>query len=396
MRPTLLSDVVLADGRNVDIRIESGRIAAITEASSTPPVTGDETHIECGGRLIAPSFCDGHIHLDKTFAGMPFVPHRRGTTVEARIEAEKEIRREMTVPVFDRGSHLLRRIIGLGTGTLRTHVDIDTEIGLANLHEVLALKEAFAEMVDMQVVAFPQSGILRDPGVADLLSAALEEGATHVGGLDPVGIDGDMNAPLDVVFALAERHGAGIDIHLHDGGGAGLAQLREIARRTREAGLSGQVVVSHAFALGDAHEIGPTVDALAAGGVAILTNGPGRALMPPVCALWEAGVPVLAGSDNIRDAWSPYGNGDMLKRAMVIGYRQGMNADDELALLFETITRHTPERLGFEARGIVDGADADLVVIDTTEVQDAVADHPARPLVMKRGRIVAENGVFAG
>lgn len=395
MSATLLSDVTLADGRNADIRIEDGRISAIETASTSRVPADGNAHIACGGRLLAPSFCDGHVHLDKTFVGMPFVPYRPGATVEARIEAEKAIRREMPVPVFERGGNLVRKMVGFGTGTLRTHVDIDTEIGLANLYEVLKLKEAFADAIDMQIVAFPQSGILRDPGVADLLNAAMEEGATHVGGLDPVGIDGDMDASLDVVFALAQRHDAGIDIHLHDGGAAGLAELRAIAGRTHAAGLSGRVVVSHAFALGDTHDIGPTVDALAAGGVAILTNGPGRALMPPVGALWAAGVPVLAGSDNIRDAWSPYGNGDMLKRAMVIGYRQGMNADDELALLFETITRHTAQTMGFDAGGVVEGADADLVLIDTIGVEDAVADHPARVWVMKHGRFVAENGVFA-
>ncbi len=394
MTATLLSDALLADGRAVDVRIADGKIAAIRSAAASPSLADGEAHIPCGGRLLAPSFCDGHIHLDKTFSGLPYMRYRPGSTVEERIEAEKEIRRTMTVPVFERGGNLLRKIIGFGTGTLRTHVDIDTEIGLTHLHEVLKLKESFAHAVDMQIVAFPQSGILRDPGVADLLAAAMEEGATHVGGLDPVGIDGDMDSHLGTVFALAERHGAGIDIHLHDGGAAGLAELRDIARRTRGTGLKGRVVVSHAFALGDAHDIGPTVHALAEAGVAILTNGPGKALMPPVAALWREGVPVLAGSDNIRDAWSPYGNGDMLKRAMVIGYRQGMNADDELSLLFETITRHTPVHMGFGGGVIEEGADADLVLVDAVGIEDAVADHPARVLVMKRGRIVAENGAY--
>ena len=395
MQDTLLSDALLPDGRAVDVRVRDGLVAAIADAAESPAPADGEAHIPCGGRLLSRSFCEGHIHLDKTFAGAPRVPHRPGATVEDRIEAEKAIRRELAVPVSERGGALLRQVIALGTGTLRTHVDIDTEIGLAGLHEVLALKETFAHAVDMQIVAFPQSGILRDPGVADLLDAAMEEGATHVGGLDPIGIDGDMDAHLATVFAIAGRHGAGIDIHLHDGGAAGLAQLRDIASRTRAAGLEGRVVVSHAFTLGEAHETGPTVDALADAGVAILTNGPGRAPMPPVAALWDAGVPVLAGSDNIRDAWSPYGDGDMLKRAMIVGYRQGMNTDDELALLFDIVARHTPERLGFPAAGPAEGEHADLVLIDAAGVEDAVTGHPPRVLVMKRGRIVAENSLFA-
>lgn len=390
MTTTLFAGARLPDGQLADVTVADGRIAAVAAAGTAAP--GDGRTVACDGRLLAPSFCEGHIHLDKTLLGTPFMAHRRGESVSARIEAEKAIRREQTVPVFERGSALVRQVVAHGTGALRTHVDIDTEIGLANLHEVLRIKEACAHLVDMQVVAFPQSGILRDPGVADLLDAALGEGATHIGGLDPVGIDGDGAAHLDVVFGLAEKHGVGVDIHLHDGGETGLAELTDIARRTAAAGLGGRVVVSHAFALGGPEDIAPTVEALAAGGVAILTHGPGPATMPPVVRLWGEGVPVLAGNDNIRDAWSPYGNGDMLKRAMMIGYRQGMNADEELALLFAMITHRTAAQMGFAANLIAEGEPADLVLIEAPGVALAVVEHPARALVMKRGRIVAEGG----
>ena len=393
MSAVLFTDATLPDGRRADVAVANGRIAAVNEPG-TAAAMPEARMIDCAGRLLAPSFTEGHIHLDKTLLGLPFVAHRRGATVAARIEAEKALRRSLALPVFERGGTLLRQIVGHGTGRVRTHVDIDNEIGLDQLHEVLRIRDAYGHLVDMQIVAFPQSGIVRERGAADLLDAALAEGATHIGGLDPVGIDGDMKGHLDVVFSLAQKHDAGIDIHLHDGGETGLAELRDIAARTKAAGLSGRVVVSHAFALGGPENIGETVAALRDGGVAILTHGPGTVPMPPVARLWGEGVPVLAGNDNIRDAWSPYGNGDMLKRAMMIGYRQGLNADEELGLLFSIITARTAATMGFPPHGLAVGDTADLVLIDAGSVAEAVVGHPARAVVMKRGMVVAQDGVL--
>ncbi|MEM8550907.1 MAG: amidohydrolase [Pseudomonadota bacterium] len=391
MRTTLFQNALLADGSTANVLADGGRIAAVTPAD--PSATADHV-VECDGRLLAPSFTEGHTHLDKTFAGLPHVPHRRGVSVRERIDAEKALRREIPADIGTRGGALLRQMVAAGTGRVRSHVDIDPEIGLSSLHDVVALKEHFGGVVDMQIVAFPQSGIVQAPGTAELMDAAMSEGATHVGGLDPAAIDGDREAHLDTVFSIAERHGAGIDIHLHEGGEGGLLTLSDIAGRTKAAGLSGRVVVSHAFGLGEPHDIGPTVSALREAGVAILTHGPGPVPMPPVMQLIEGGVTVLAGSDNVRDAWSPYGDADMLRRAMMIGYRQGMNADEEIATLFEIITRTTAETMGFGALNIAPGAPADLVLIDAKTVVGAVAQPPPRIVVMKAGRVVAENGVY--
>ena len=158
-----------------------------------------------------------------------------------------------------------------------------------------------------------------------------------MGGLDPAGVDDDVTGQLDAIFAVAERHGVGLDIHLHDPGPLGCFEIRQIAARTIAAGLSGRVVVSHAFALGavDEAELGRAAEELARAVIAIMTNGPGPVPMPPVKRLVAAGVTVFAGSDNIRDAWSPYGSGDMLERAMLTGYRQGFLADADLVLAFQ-------------------------------------------------------------
>jgi cytosine/adenosine deaminase-related metal-dependent hydrolase len=384
-----LGNALLADGRHADLNIENGRIAAIGPSGTVP-----RPAIDLGGLLLVPGFVDGHIHLDKTLLGLPFRPHRPGDTVGERIAREKELRRELCYPVEQRAKHLIRRIVAYGTTAVRTHVDIDSEIGLAGLHALLVIRETTRELLDIQIVAFPQSGVIADPGVADLLDQAIRDGADLVGGLDPAGIDKDINRQLDAIFGIAERHGVGLDIHLHDPGPLGCFELRLIAERTSALGLTGRVAVSHAFALGDVGyaEFGRTAEALARAQIAVMTNGPGPVPMPPVKRLVDAGVPVFAGSDNIRDAWSPYGNGDMLERAMLVGYRQGFLADDDLNLAFDLANGAAARVLGLANHGISIGCTADLVAIPAHSIAEAVAARPPRLLVIKGGRVVAQNG----
>ena len=394
MTSTILANAFLADGRRVDVHIDGGRIAAIAETGA-PSLAGAE-RIDLSGALLVAGMVDGHIHLDKTLLGLPFQPHRAGDTVAERIAREKELRRELRYSVEDRAKRLIQQIVAFGTTAVRSHVDIDTEVGLSGLHALLRVKEMARDLLDIQIVAFPQSGVIADPGTKDLLDQAIRDGADLMGGLDPAGIDNDVNGHLDAIFGIAERRGVGLDIHLHDPGPLGCFELRQIAQRALAAGLKGRVAVSHAFALGavDELEFGRTAEALARAEIAIMTNGPGPVPMPPVRRLLAAGVRVFAGSDNIRDAWSPYGNGDMLERAMLIGYRQGLLADADLELGFDLANSRSAEVLGLADRGLRTGAAADLVAIPAASIPEAVVAHPPRALVMKHGRVVARSGVL--
>jgi cytosine deaminase len=389
-----LTNALLADGRRVDVGIRDGRIAAIDPVGAASD--SGATTIDLAGALLVPGFVDGHVHLDKTLLGLPFQPHRRGDTIAERIARERELRRELRSPVEDRARRLIDQIVAFGTTAVRSHVDIDPDVGLSGLHALLRVRET-TRAVDIQIVAFPQSGIMISPGVADLLDAAIGEGADLVGGLDPAGIDNDVEGHLRAVFGIAERRGVGLDIHLHDPGPLGCYELRQIAARASAAGLAGRVAVSHAFALGgvDDGEFGRTAEALARADVAIMTNGPGPVPMPPVRRLVAAGVRVFAGSDNIRDAWSPLGNGDMLERAMLIAYRQDFRSDADLDLAFDLTTWASAQVLGLADHGIRVGAAADLVAMAAGSIAEAVAARPRRSLVMKRGRVVARDGALS-
>ncbi|TAJ37192.1 MAG: metal-dependent hydrolase [Reyranella sp.] len=391
----LIANAVLADGTRHHIDIEGGRIAALLPAAPGVPAHADV--LDVAGALLLPPLVDGHIHLDKTLLGLPWVPNQAaGNKVSDRIEAERKVRSARTVPEAETGSNLVRQVVASGTLHMRSHVDIDNQLGLRNLHEVLKIRERFRDLVTLQIVAFPQSGIVRSPGTADLLDAAIAEGADLVGGLDPVGIDGDLDGHLDAIFAIAERRGVGVDIHLHDGGESGIAQLIAIAERTTASGLQGKAAVSHAFALGSVPTdvAARTADVLARAGVAIMSHGPGGAPIPPLALLRQHGVKVFGGSDNIRDAWSPFGNGDMLERAMMIGYRANFRHDHELKFAFEMVTDAAACVLGLEAYGIAVGAAADFVAVEAGSVAEAVVARPRRKLVIRAGKVVAKDGVL--
>ncbi|MDR7191078.1 cytosine deaminase [Microbacterium sp. BE35] len=403
-----LLDGTLPDGSRVDLTIADGRIRCVAQAKE-PSERGSlavasagfedavrtgavsrETTIDLGGRLVLPALVNGHAHLDKTFVGSGWQPHRPGTTVGERVTAERAIRDELDVPVAERADALAAAMIGFGTGTVRTHVDIDPAVGLASLEAILDLQDRLRDTLRVQVVAFPQSGIIASPGVGALLEEALRAGADAIGGLDPLGFDQDAEGHLDTVFDLAARYDVGVDIHLHDLGEPARRQYAMIAERTRRHGRAGRVAVSHAYGLGSigvdqARRVGAE---FAATGIAVMTNGPAGP-MPPVLAMRAEGATVFSGSDNIRDAWWPYGDGDMLAVARQVAYQSNFRTDEELGVALDLVTASAARALGVHDYGVHEGAVADLLVIDSPSPAAAVAAHPASRLVLHGGRIVA-------
>jgi cytosine/adenosine deaminase-related metal-dependent hydrolase len=388
-----LRNVLLPHGAHADLCLAQGRIRWITAPGALTAEQDDEEE-DLAGALLLPGLVEGHVHLDKVLLGLPWMPHVEGESVPERIEAEKRLRAGLSVPIGERAALLLEWVIAAGSTQIRSHVDIDDEIGLSGVEALLEVRERWRDRVDIQLVAFPQSGIIRQTRVAELMDEALRLGVEVVGGLDPAGYDASVDGHLEVVFRLAERHGCAIDLHLHDMGELGAFQLRQIAERSIAGGLQGKVAASHAFALGciETATFDRTAEALAGGGVAIMTSAPGPVPMPPIKRLAEAGVLVFAGSDNIRDSWSPLGNGDALDRARLIAWRQGFGSDADLWTAFDMITHTAARALALEDYGIHEGGRADLVGVRARHVPQAVAECPPRALVVKRGRVVARNG----
>ncbi|RRH86182.1 cytosine deaminase [Variovorax beijingensis] len=392
--PSLLIRNVRPMGASpVDVLVRDGRIAETGAALSAP---ADAAVEEGGGALLLPGLVEGHTHLDKTLWGMDWYRNEVGTNLIDKIENERAFRHASGHDAAAQSLVLAKAFLALGTTRLRTHVDVDTQAGLRHLEGTLRTRQTLREVLQIQVVAFPQSGLLGRPGTAELLEQALAQGADVLGGLDPCAIDGDPVRSLDVLFGIADRHQRPVDIHLHEPGAMGAFSLELILQRTEALGMQGKVAVSHGFCLGDLGE--RERDALLARmarlGVVLVTSAPPSRSVPPLMACRKAGVTVLGGNDGIRDTWSPYGTPDMLERAMLLGMRYNLRRDDELEVALDTVTHAGARGCGFEAYGLDAGCRADLVLVDAQTVAQAVVARPVRRLVVAGGRVVARNGVL--
>lgn len=375
-----------------DILIRDGRIAAIG-----PDLAARDAAIEDGqGAIAIPALVDAHTHLDKTTWGMPWYTGRKGGSLQDLIDNERNSRLPLGLDVYRQSMRHALLLIANGTGHIRSHVDIDTDHRLTLLEGKLRTRAALGDAVGIQIVAFPQSGLMVRPGTYELLDEALAMGADVVGGLDPSSMDRDPRASLDAIFRLAEKHAKPIDIHLHEPGELGAFTLEEILARTRAHGLQGKVGVSHCFCLGmpDPHRVGPLMEAVAREDIRIFTTGHPSAEVPSLQAMRAAGIKVGLGCDGIRDTWGPWGQPDMLHRARIVGMKNRMRRDDELELLLDTASRGGAEAIGVESQGLVVGATADLTLVAGTTLAHAVVEEAPRPLVVKRGRIVARDGVL--
>jgi cytosine deaminase len=391
---TLFTRAKFPDGKLRNVAVSGGRIIAITTAGSDAE-DGQEV-VDLAGALMLPGFVEGHVHLDTSFYGGKWISHKPctdGFDVHERVAFQRQ-NMAIAEPMDVRARKQLELCIAHGATIMRSHVMVDASVGLTSLETILKVREEYRNLIDIQLVAFPQSGILKSPGTAELMDAAIGLGADLVGGLDPASFDRDVEGHLNVVFGIAERRGVGVDIHLHDAGTLGVFTIEQICNRASALGMQGCVAISHAYGLGDvsADMAKRTAETLAGSGVSIMTNAPGAHSFPPVALLRSAGVTVFSGSDNIRDSWWPYGDGDMLSRAMMIGYRSGFYTDAELEAAFDVVTAAGAKALGIEGYGLVEGAKADFVVLEAEHIPHAVVELPKQRSVYKGGKLVARDG----
>lgn len=391
MTDLLLRNVRAPQGDAVDVLVRHGRIQQIGPLLAAEPSVVTE---DGGGALLLPGLVEGHTHLDKTTWDSPWYVNEVGAALTDRIDNEREWRARTGHDAASHSRALAMAFLREGTTRIRSHVDIDTDAGLRHLDGVLATRDELAGRVQIQTVAFPQSGLLVRPGTAELLDQALSAGADILGGLDPSAIDRDPAQSLDILFGLAHKHRKPVDIHLHEPGELGAFTLDLILDRTQALGMNGKVVISHAFCLGgvDAKRLGGLLERLATLEVALCTTAPPSRPVPPVRACHAAGVTIFGGNDGIRDTWTPYGDPDMLARAALIGMRNDLRRDDEIEWAFDCVSAAAARACGFADYGLAPGARADLVLVDASCVAEAVAKRARRRLVVSGGAIVARNG----
>ncbi|MFF8816966.1 amidohydrolase family protein [Leucobacter sp. NPDC015123] len=377
-------------GAPVDIEISGDTITGVVESS-----TGSGARIIDGRGLLAlPGFVNAHAHIDKSWWGKPWVPYGGEAGTQGRIAHERAERDSLGIPSLDSTVLVLREFLRHGTTRVRTHVDVDLGTGLRGIETVQRAVDVLGGAVDVEIVAFPQDGVLRRPGVRDLLDQAAANGVAHIGGLDPAAIDRDPAGQLDELFRIAADRDCGIDIHLHDGGSLGWFEYELIIDRTREFSREGRVNVSHGFALGTlpADRVEQTVTELAGAGITWSTVAPVGSAPLPLAQMRAENLRFGLGTDGIRDLWSPYGDGDMLRIAQTFARLHGLRSDAELKYAVEVASSRAGGFVGAVTHDISVGARADIVLLDAENPQDALMRSPRRELVVAGGVVAVEGG----
>ncbi len=353
--------------------------------------------------MALPSFSDVHVHLDSTRIGLPFRPHTGGPGVWAMMLNDRANWRDAEVGITQRVSDTLGRMIAHGSTRVRSFAQVDVDCRLERFEAVLAARDTHRDRCEVQVIAFPQAGLLREDGSPQVLEDALKAGADVVGGIDPCTLDRDPVRHLDIVFGLAEKYQLPVDIHLHEPADLGRFSVDLIIERTKALGMQGRVLISHGYGLWDGSEsvVNDLVQAFADSDIATATIAPGGGQGIPLRALTEAGVRVGLGQDGQRDYWSPYGNADMLDRTWQLAFTSGFRADEQIehALAVATVggasimDPSTPRLTSLLDRpGLRAGDAAHLNLIEAETPTSAVMDRPSERTVIFNGRLVADEG----
>lgn len=369
--------------------VDDGKIKEIILADK--PLETDLPIHDANNHLMLPSFRDMHIHLDKTYYGGPWkAPTLPVNGIMTRIEEERELLPRLLPVAEERAKKLLDLLLHAGSTHIRTHCNVDPVIGLKNLEATMQAVEAYKDKASVEIVAFPQHGLLRSESVS-LVREALRHGASLVGGVDPATLDENIEKSLQTVMELAVEANANIDLHIHDPGHLGIFTFKRLASLTEEAGWQGRVTISHALALADItpQEAGEIAELLAHQGISITSSVPIRRTIP-IPLLQEKGVEVSLGDDSITDHWSPFGKGDSLEKAGTLAERFGLSDERSLGQALGFITGGvTPLNKEGERVWPKVGDDADLVFVEASCSAEVVARRARRIAVLFKGNLVA-------
>lgn len=361
----------------VDVAVDGGRITAVGPDLVHPGPVRDGA-----GRVVLPGLVEPHLHLDKAMLDPGPDPD---AGLDAAVARTAERKRAFTPDdVHARATDVLTRAHAAGTTRVRTPVDVDPTVGLVGLDVLLDLRQEWAGRVELQVVPFPQEGIASRPGTRELLVEALRRGADVLGACSYAedDVDGCREHVRDVLD-LAVRHDVPVDVHADFAAGADDPRhdlADEIAAMTTAAGLAGRVVLGHVTTLAG---LAPdrrrrTADALAAADVGVVVLPPTDLYLvgasAPVRELRDAGVRVAYSSNNVRNAFTPFGTADLLDAALLLGHMQGVDLD----ALLDMGTVEAAALLGDDRHDVVPGARADLVVLDAPDAATGLLDRAPR------------------
>jgi len=377
------------------IGVDDGRIVAVTQE----PLTG-RTEIDAAGGLVTESFVNAHLHLDKvhtldragdaaltayTSEGMTSAWH----AVQLASAVKADYDRAWIEPNARRA---VMEAVRYGVRHLLAFADVDTRAGLEGVIPLLALREEFRGVVDLQVVAFPQDGLLRDPGAEDLVRQAVELGADVVGGIPWIEeTDAEAREHVRRMCALAASLGRRVAMLVDDAGDPTLHTTEMLAEAMLEHGLVGRGVANHARAVGLYPR--PAVESLARlatrAGLAFVSDPHTGPLHVPVLELTAMGVPVALGQDDIEDAFYPFGRHNLAEIAFLAAHALQAVDTAGIDLVYDAVTTTAATVLRVSGHRLEEGGNADLVVHRESSLRSVLAHHDAPAYVVASGRLVA-------
>jgi cytosine deaminase len=392
---------IRGESRPLDIAIDGERIAAV--AAGLPGAGAQE--IDAGGSLVLPGLFNLHFHADKCLLGAIMRPNLSGTLPEA-IEITNEFKRKYDpAEVADRAVRALEIGVKNGTTFFRLFADVGTIGGLRAARGLLLARERMAKYCTVQVVSFPQEGIVRDPGAAELMEEAVREGCDIVGGLPWYEYtDEEARRHIDVCFEIAKRHDRDIHMLVDDTDDANSRSLEYLALKTMREGFQGRVAASHCGAMAAYNDVyaAKVVDMVATAGVTISVNAhinlvcsaridrePKRRGIARVKELLARGANVITSQDDVNDPYYPFGKPDPLECAAMIAHVAQLTLPHELEQAVDMITVNSARAARVSDYGIKAGARADLVVVGASSVHEALRMQPPRRHVFRGGREVA-------
>jgi cytosine deaminase len=397
----VIRNASLADGRTqIDIAIDGARIAAVGPRLAL----AGAREIDAGGDLVTAPFVDAHFHMDATLSyGLPRV-NQSGTLLEG-IALWGELKPQLAQDaLIERAMQYCDWAVARGLLAIRSHVDICDDRLLA-VEALLEVRRRVAPYLDLQLVAFPQDGILRSAGAFDNLKRAIGMGVDVVGGIphfERTMADGAASVTLLCEFA-AER-GLRVDMHCDESDDPLSRHIETLAAETLRLGLQGRVTGSHLTSMHsmDNYYVSKLIPLIAESGVAAIANPlinitlqgrhdsyPKRRGMTRVPELMAAGVEVAFGHDCVMDPWYGLGSGDMLEVAHMGLHVAQMTGQQAMLRCFDAVTAAPARILGLEGYGVAAGCYADLVLLDAASPVEAIRLRAARRLVLRRGQIVS-------
>lgn len=381
-----------SEGKFVQIAIENGKIAKIAEQ-----VSGDAKKVvDAEGNLVTESFVNGHLHLCKVYTLAMMDDEALGaytgesmggamTAIELAASVKKKYDEKWIIKNVRKALDLAVRY---GNTHIRAFADTDTTGKLEGVKALLKAREEYKGRVEVQVVAFPQDGVVRDPGAEDYVEEALKMGADVVGGIPWIEYtDADSQEHIDRMFKLAKKYNKDVSMLIDDAGDATLKTLEMLAVTTLREGWEGRVTVQHARAMALYPEpyYRKIEHLLKVGRIGLVSDPQTGPLYARVKSLYKAGVNVALGQDDIADAYYPFGRNNMQEIAFLAAHLMWMTSRDELEILFDLITTNAAKALGIKNYGLKEGCDADLVILNAGSVWEAIWSHEEPLFVFKDG-----------